>query len=344
MNCLFVGQGKQGSTSRGRFNALTEIENHKYHWTLFDTALQWEELFPFNNWLKWRHKTGPLVWILNFKLLLLLRNVKFDIIFVDKGVWISPQHLNKFRNCGGHLIHWTPDPAFVFHQSSLFEKGIGYYHLLFTTKDYELTEYKKHVGSRVKLVVQSISKSDFECIPMHRRKWDFGFLGHHEANREDVIRHLLETNRKVIVGGRGWKNFASSFRQFANFHFIGEEGLYGSAYQEFWGQCRIGLGFISQLVPDTITTRSFEIPAYHAVLCTLRTKEIGEIYGTDVLDFHQIQSDALIACNYELLESLLKKQQRKLAQMKIYHNDAMNHVMNIYETDIKNCNENSSHN
>ena len=326
MSCLFIGQGDLGSTSNGRFEAISRIDR-VHDWILYDVSPSWHRRYRLANWLKWRFKSGPLVALINFELIVLAQR-RFHCVVVDKGVWIWPTTLKLFKKRGATLIHWTPDPAFAFHRSRQFYRGLNHYHHVYTTKKYELLDYKRIFNGQLYLVNQSIERSLTEFIRWENRPWDFGFLGHYEENREGVITGLIEQGFTVSLGGRGWNQFAMKMKSHSNFKYHGESGFFGKEYQEFWGNCRIGLGLLSKIVPDTITTRTFEIPAYNSVLCSPSTPEILAFFGSDsFLDMDTIHKNASICAHPDKLSELLHKQQMALQNQGVFHDEAMAMVL-----------------
>ena len=74
---------------------------------------------------------------------------EFDLVWIDKGVFIKPSVLKNLRSRSKLLIHFTPDPAFAYHQSELFYKSIPDYDFCVTTKSFEMNDYKKYGAKNV---------------------------------------------------------------------------------------------------------------------------------------------------------------------------------------------------
>lgn len=297
-------------------------------WTFVDANPSWESKFRLLSWFKWRWKVGPLVWKLNLQVLFVLRKEQWSIVFVDKGVWLWPFILRKLKNRGAYLVHWTPDPAFHVHESRKFNAGVRSYDKVYTTKKYELQRYRDAGASQVVLVNQSIAPSLSSWRKWDERKWDYGFIGHFEPYRGKCIEKLLESGCRIAVGGYDWAPFASKYVSLPNFDFLGEEGFFGKEYHDFWSNCRVGLGFISHLCPDTITTRTFEIPAYHSVLCSPQTNELDAFFGADnypILDLVLESPESFL--EPDRLSGYFDMQKEKIATSDIYHIDAMRLVL-----------------
>lgn len=328
MHGLFIAQGNVGSTSLGRYDAMVEVSNGLVAWKIVDSNPTWESRLRMSRWLKWRWKTGPLVWMLNLRIIYFLTLKTWSIVFVDKGVWLWPFVLRILKNRGAYLVHWTPDPAFHVHRSRKFNLGVRVYDKVYTTKEYELRSYYEAGAAHVVLVNQSIAPSLSSWREWDKRKWDYGFIGHFEQYRGDCIEKLLESGCRIAVGGYDWAPFASKYVHLSNFDFLGEEGLFSQDYHDFWSDCRIGLGFISHYYPDTITTRTFEIPAYHSVLCSPQTPELEAFFGPD--NYPRLDSVLINPKSFlelDRLSSFYELQKEKIATSEIYHIDAMKKVL-----------------
>jgi hypothetical protein len=224
------------------------------------------------------------------------------------------------------------------HDSRKFNAGVRCYDKVYTTKKYELQSYRDAGASQVVLVNQSIAPSLSSWRKWDERKWDYGFIGHFEHYRGACIEKLLESGCRIAVGGYDWAPFASKYVSLPNFDFLGEEGFFGKEYHDFWSNCRVGLGFISHLCPDTITTRTFEIPAYHSVLCSPQTNELDAFFGADnypILDLVLESPESFL--EPDRLSAYFDMQKEKIATSDIYHIDAMRLVLAEW-----NRNENSS--
>ena len=89
-NALYIGQCEKGSTSKMRFAAIQDIFNGKV--ILIDISKQICSSNKIFKSIAWRFNLGPLVWKINFMLFnfLVKNNTTFDLIWIDKGVFIYP--------------------------------------------------------------------------------------------------------------------------------------------------------------------------------------------------------------------------------------------------------------
>src|SRR3712207_6818642 len=62
-----------------------------------------------------RLRWGPPLWRLNRDIVDLARRARPHVLWVDKGLWVTADALRRVRGVGTRfLVHYTPDPAFVF--------------------------------------------------------------------------------------------------------------------------------------------------------------------------------------------------------------------------------------
>ena len=74
----------------------------------------------------------------------------YDVVFVDKGVWVWPSTLRCLKSAAkdGLVIHYTPDAQFRENRSRYFFSGLPLYDLAVTTKSFEREAYRA-AGARL---------------------------------------------------------------------------------------------------------------------------------------------------------------------------------------------------
>ncbi len=277
MKVLYIGQCELGSTSRMRFEKLNELLNIDVNLIdLTPIILNTPKVFRT---IGWRFKVGPLISLINTRILDELHDeLYFDIIWIDKGVFISPFTLQRLRESTIKLIHFTPDPAFYYHKSRLFENGISKYDYCITTKSFELEVYKIRGAREVIYCTQGYDKILHR--PHHSfedKKYDICFIGHFEKKREQYLQELLDTGFTLALAGIKWGRFCKKNKSKTNLFYFGSH-ISGSDYSKLISSSRIGLGLLSKWIPEKHTTRTIEIPACGTALLSERTEEIGSIF------------------------------------------------------------------
>jgi hypothetical protein len=298
MEILYLGHYENGSTSRMRGEYLKEILQPK----LFSVADINIPLLATNKIARsfgWRYKKGPLIKNINQYAVSIINNKwNYDLVWIDKGVFIDPAIVEKLKQQSAKLVHFTPDPAFAYHRSKLFYSAIPYYDYCITTKSFEIELYKQQ-GANVLFCTQGFHPA------VHRPYYSFAekrgavFIGHHEKWKEEIIAKLLENKIAVTLAGINWQQFAKKKATNNLLHYKGK-GIFGEEYARAISKAQIGLGFLSKLVPELHTTRTFEIPACCTALLTEYTTEIANVYKDDEAIFYSSPDELVTKTKYAL--------------------------------------------
>jgi hypothetical protein len=278
MNILYIGQLFEGGTCRDRMNCLRDLGHNIVE---FDTT---KYLASGNRLvLATAHRfcMGPPVTNLNTALVqsaeILTRSADIDLIWIDKGRWISQTTLSVLkRMTGSPAIHYSPDAHFLLHRSRVFTAAVPSYDLIVTTKDFEVAEYQNRGARRVHLTGQS-----FDRLRHYPRKAiageespltsDIVFIGHMEKAYVPPLRAIVQAlpSASISIYGYGWARLLPKEKWLRNVY--RGEGLWGDAYPEALSNSKIAIGLLSKQLPETITTRTFEIPACGTFLLAERT-------------------------------------------------------------------------
>ena len=286
MRAAYIGTLTPGSTSRMRAECLRSLTpDWTWEWVDTDAAVigsprMWQSA-------AYRLKAGPAVSSLNELVLAQIRSSTFDLVWVDKAVFLWPDTIARLRAATKRLVHFTPDAAFHTGSSRFFERTLGLYDLLVTTKTFERTEYAQRARrDSVLLTTQGYDAGvHYPRTDDDLRRKEVVFVGLAERNREECIESLLDRGIRVRIAGIGWNALLRRRRDDDNLTFEGA-GLFGDEYADLLSRSWIGLGLLSKRFPELHTTRTFEIPACGAVLATERTSDtIGFFSEDDVIFF-----------------------------------------------------------
>jgi len=271
MKMLYIGPLNEGGTCLDRMRALQDlgVEIVPFDILRFDSPLR------IVNSLAHRLGAGPPVWGLNRSLAerAAALDAGLDVAYVDKGVWIGSETLRAIRRAtGAVLVHFTPDPALLFHSTRHFLRSLPLYDLCVTTKPWEVELYRRHGARRVYLTHQAFERARFAPGPADPLlASDVLFVGHYEPAYAAPVRVAVETGARVKVWGRGWPRYARLHRWAGRA--VQGDGIWRDDYARAIRSAAIGLGLLSKCVPETSTTRSFEIPACGTFLLGERTDE-----------------------------------------------------------------------
>jgi spore maturation protein CgeB len=290
MKMLYIGHYDVGSTSGMRGEYLKEIlqpENYKV--ANIDIPLKATgRLFRS---FGWRFKKGPLIKnINNYILSVIDNNWAYDLVWVDKGVFVYPSVIEKLKQHSGRLVHFTPDPAFTYHQSHLFYKALPYYDYCITTKSFETGYYHQKGVKQLITCTQGFRPDVHKPYHSFEEKKGIVFIGHHEKNREEIIKMLLDKNYPVTIAGIGWGKFAGKYKNKNRLTYLGE-GIFGEEYARTLSGGLISLGLLSKIIPELHTTRTFEIPACGTAVITERNEETTKIFSDTEAFFFSSNED-----------------------------------------------------
>lgn len=291
MKVLYIGHYEEGSTSRMRGEYLKQILPEA-SFTVIDinpVLLATPRLFRS---IGWRYKIGPLITNVNNHVRQTLKNdYSYDLVWIDKGVFILPDIISALRAKSKKIVHYTPDPAFTYHRSSLFYKALPYYDYCITTKSFEIESYKQY-GVNTIFCTQGFDPKVHRPLHAPNEKQGVVFIGHKEDEREYIVSQLIDRNVKVTVAGNHWDKFYAKKKHNLNLVYKGK-GIFGNEYAQELSSALIGLGLLSRWVPELHTTRTFEIPACGTVLATEHNPEIGSIYADDEVIYFDDADEAV---------------------------------------------------
>ena len=272
---LYVGEICEGGTCLDRLRALMDLGLSA---KAFDTTPYLRQGPRLLRSIAHRYNLGPAIRRLNEGLLAFAdKNCDYTHVWIDKGKWIWPETLQRLkRDNGTTLVHFTADAALVSNQSRHFRECIPLYDVLFTTKPFELELYKKLGARNLHLTFQAYEQTRFfpaSCSSeaLHRFGSDITFIGHYEKHYADCINALASSGMNVRVWGQKW----DWYRRLHPWRgkFVAGDGVWGEDYPIALRCAKIALGLLSKWIPETTTTRTFEIPACAVFMLAERTEE-----------------------------------------------------------------------
>ena len=271
---LYVGQLWEGGTCLERMKALASLGCQIKP---FDTT-PW--LVNYGRWkltVAHRLNFGEPVSALNHALQHLSGKLKvITHVWIDKGRWIYPQTLRVLKDeTNATLVHYTPDPQLVHHKSRHFLASLPLYDLVVTTKPFEVDQYTKAGARKVLLVLQGYDSRVMNAAPSRHDREIYGsdvcIIGHYERHYGNRLRAAATSSGQLRIWGPRWMRYAF-FHPWAK-PYVGGDGLWGSKYCIALKCSKIALGLLSKRIPETTTTRTFEIPAAGAFLLAERTED-----------------------------------------------------------------------
>lgn len=284
MDFLYIGHYDAGSTSAMRGEYLNEILQPRYY-KVANIDIPLKKTHRFFRSVGWKFKIGPFIKnINNYILSIIDHKWDYDLVWVDKGVFVNPEIVKKLKQHSKKLVHFTPDPAFTYHQSKLFYRALPYYDHCITTKSFEAVAYKAMGAKDLIFCTQGFKPEVHRPYHAFEDKKGIVFIGHREKDREFILAQLLKKYR-VTLAGIGWERFAYKYRNEKNLFYKGN-GIFGEEYARALSEALISLGLLSRIIPEMHTTRTFEIPACGTALVTEGNQETHKIFSENEAIFY----------------------------------------------------------
>lgn len=274
LRILYVGGLYKGSTGLERFHTIEELGHDV---VTFDSDPYLRQGNRIARSLTHRLAWGPRVWSLNRSLVEFARNLEYDLAWVSKGIWYYPDTIDALkRNGQARVLHFTPDPAIMWHRTRHFIRSIPIYDVCITTKHWEVERYKEAGAQRVVYVPKAASLELFHPHDVSDSKYDslrsdVCLIGHHETHYRQCIKVAVDTGADVAVWGGHW-NRVCLFHPWLK-QAVRGKGIWHEDYVRALCCAKIGLGLLSKYVPETATARTFQIPASGTFLLAERTEE-----------------------------------------------------------------------
>jgi len=332
MKVLYIGQYTLGTTSRMRGEALKAIIKPTI-FEVIDANIPFYKAHRLLRSFGFRYKKGPLINNINKYIVAALKEEAYDLIWVDKAVFVTPKTTALLRSKAAKLVHFTPDPAFTFHKSKLFLKSLPYYDFLVTTKSYELEHYYKYIKTEKVLYATQGFDAKLHKPSKHpfSKKEGFVFIGHYEDQRAVVLEKLLQNDIKITLAGIKWYQFAKKHQNNPNLIYLGN-GVYGEDYVKTLQKAKMAWGALSKWVPELHTTRTFEIPACGTALVTERNTETQLFFKDDEAIFYTNENDLIEKITFFMnndkpLEVLTKKGTSRAVTNAYDYNSILNAIL-----------------
>jgi len=285
LRILFLGPLYIGGTCLMRFQAMKDLG-----YEVVPVNTEPEEIRRLQKRLFYRIKRkllGPqdLAGV-NQKIIKIVEESHFDVVWVDKGIMIKPETLLKIKSIQPQmiLVHYNPDDPFGRFRSgwSTFIKSIPFYDIHFVSRRVNVAEYKR-VGARkvvFLLPFRGFSPSVHRPVQLNEKEkyllgGPVGFIGSYEKERAEYLLYLAEKGVPVRVWGSGWAG--KRWLKHPNLRIEGKE-LIGEDYVKGICSFDIVLCFLRKGNRDLHTSRSIEIPACGAFMLAERTDEHKQLF------------------------------------------------------------------
>lgn len=307
MKLLYIGEYIPSCTSRFRAEQLFALLRPTVY-DAVDTNIPVQGTSRIFRSLGWRFKQGPLIRTINQYILHQLpAETVYDLVWVDKADFITPETTQQLRRIAGKLVHYTPDNSFYSNRSPYFDRAAALYDYCITTKSFETELYEQRGVKNVLFCTQGYNPEVHHPYAASTEKAGVVFAGLYEPSRGEILGALVEAGFHVKLAGKGWGAFLKKYGAVPGLEFKGEL-IMGEAYGRLISGALIGLGLLSKRFPEQHTTRTFEIPACNTLLATEKTPEIESWFADDEVCYFSNKNDLI-----QQLKVLLAQPSRMIA-------------------------------
>lgn len=222
-------------------------------------------------------------WAFNRKIISQARQFSPHIIIAAKGAYTSPQTLQKIKVISGAtLINYaTDDPFNPVNSTADLVNSIPLYDVYVSTKRAIINDLRL-AGSRNVVYVpfgydptQHFPETPTSVDESSRFTSDVAFVGTADGDRYPIMRKLSKEF------GEGFALYGGLWNRDLTMRANHRGMVLGREYRLALGTTKIALGLVRHANRDTITMRSFEIPACGTFMLAERTKEHLEVFDED---------------------------------------------------------------
>jgi hypothetical protein len=285
MRLLYVGGLWTGSTTLQRLHAFERIPGVSV--STFDTGDRCGRAtfidrvaHRLRKPIDWRH--------VNRRLLSLTADTRPDVVFFDNVKVTKPETLRRLREeFGAHPVFYTPDNVLASHNSSRqLEASWKEWSVVFTTKRFNAPDFASR-GVRMTHVIGNAFDPDVhrpmvaQEVGSDFERFDVAFAGAVEGERKEAINCLAFSGLRVILFGDvpAWGEMHPNV--------LLRTVVWDLDYSRAMHMAKVSLCFLRKINRDTVTTRSFEIPAMARPMAAERTMEHDAVFndGIEYLGF-----------------------------------------------------------
>ena len=238
----------------------------------------------------WNHHTGAVGSgrLVRTRVLERVRNLRFDLVWVDGGDVISPDLVCALKRQAGFIINYNVDDPYGTRDSNkwrLYLRSVPYYDLIAVVRDCNIAEAYYEGAKDVMRVYMSSDElahapRNVSVADLAAWRSDVTFVGTWMPERGPFFERLVELGVPISIWGNRWTkaNEWPILRRFWRGPALADEDDYARALQ----CAKVCIGLLSKGNRDLSTQRSFEIPHLGGVFCAERTSEHLTLYQEDL--------------------------------------------------------------
>lgn len=336
---LYVGNLNKYTRSYQRYLALIKLG-----YEVVGLSLTNEKNIPGisnkpNIWARFRQRIGyPLDKEgINQKIIYEIRNNKFGLIWIEKGLMVRPKTLQLVKDIDPQLVlvFNSEDNMFKTHNQSIyFLQCLPLYDIVFTTKSCNIEELPTLGAQRVFFIDKSYSSLVHKPIDISKEEYNkyrtnVGFIGSYEYNRADFMHYLSQKGVSIRIWGNGWEKWKKINKNLE----IKYKPLYGREYVKAICSTKINLCFLRKTNNDLQTGRTMEIPACGGFMLAERTDEHLRLFREGIeAEYFSDKKELLEKVNYYLIheerrEKIIKASRNRCLKSGYSHCDRLKYML-----------------
>jgi spore maturation protein CgeB len=260
-------------------------------WAVTWSAPSWTLHLPaWRRVPQYRARSGPDVARYNRMLVEAVVEVKPDVVWVEEPYFIYPDTLREIHRWTGATLvcAYSDDPRDPAKRSRHFDRSIGIYHVIFSTKD-ELLQRYFDVGSPYPAKFwKGYDPDRIHPVSLGEQEWEtYGstaaFIGHADMVRGKSMRLApLEALARAVQGTKIWGQSWSRVTWPADLaDVVHPHQLDGVRYSKAICAAKVVIQIPSRLARDTHSSRSLEIPACRTLMLAERTVDHQILFEED---------------------------------------------------------------
>lgn len=286
MKYLYTGSLVDSGTCEARRCGLVEMGREV-------VTLDFEPFFSFPaflgslgrkfNSLQTLSGIGPGIWQYNRCLLDMARQHRADVLWIDKGHYVSRDTLQAIkRETGAFLVCYnTDDICYSRNGWRLHLPSIAEYDIYFTTNRFNVEDLKAYGARQVIFTQLGYNRNLLKpCVvteaDAQKLGASVGFIGHWEPATEKLFLQLVNLGLPLRVRGVSWYKTKNKRRLK---HVIEPGAIPVEEYAKAIFLTKINLGINSSQSRNLSSGRTFEIPAARGFLLAQRTTEHQSFYN-----------------------------------------------------------------
>ncbi|WP_114781601.1 CgeB family protein [Botryobacter ruber] len=233
------------------------------------------------NKIKHRIKFSSIYSKINEQLVEKIKETKPDVMWVFKGMEVTPETLMFAKAQGIKLVNYNPDNPFIFTGRGSGNKNVTDSIAIFDqylTYSMDIMEELKtiKVNSRLLPFAYEIPVHiSFEKLSEIEEDNRVCFIGNPDNDRAKIIQALLKAGIEVVIYGNDWHKFTSHPNAVLN------QPVYGDDLWYTLRKYRVQLNMLRKHNLTSHNMRSFEIPGVGGIQLAPYTKEHAVFFNTD---------------------------------------------------------------